>query len=79
MDAGRRAEFRVLGPLEVDAGGQALEIGGPRLRVLLALLLARAGRVLSVPALVDGLWGRHAPPEDWPWPTPGCRPSCGLG
>jgi DNA-binding SARP family transcriptional activator/tetratricopeptide (TPR) repeat protein len=63
MDAGRSAEFRVLGPLEVDAGGRVLEIGGPRLRVLLALLLARAGRVLSVPALVDGLWGRHAPPE----------------
>jgi DNA-binding SARP family transcriptional activator/tetratricopeptide (TPR) repeat protein len=63
MDAGSRAEFRVLGPLEVDAGGRVLEIGGPRLRVLLALLLARAGRVLSVPALVDGLWGRHAPPQ----------------
>jgi len=60
---GQHAEFRVLGPLEVDAGGRVLEVGGPRLRVLLALLVASAGRVVSVRALVDGLWGRHAPPD----------------
>ncbi len=60
---GRWAEFRVLGPLEVDVGGRLLEVGGPRLRVVLALLVANAGRVVSVAALVDGLWGRHAPPD----------------
>src|SRR6266550_4633627 len=60
---GQRAEFRVLGPLEVDAGGRVLEVGGPRLRVLLALLVAGAGRVVTVATLVEGLWGRDAPPD----------------
>ncbi|WP_051174326.1 AfsR/SARP family transcriptional regulator [Amycolatopsis orientalis] len=55
--------FRVLGPLEVEAGGRLLEVGGPRLRALLALLVADAGRVVSLPALVEGLWGLRAPPD----------------
>jgi DNA-binding SARP family transcriptional activator/Tfp pilus assembly protein PilF len=60
---GQHAQFRVLGPLEVEVGGRLLEIGGPRLRVLLALLAARAGRVVSLSALVEGVWGLHAPPD----------------
>jgi hypothetical protein len=31
-------QFRVLGPLEIEAGGGVLELGGPRLRALLAYL-----------------------------------------
>lgn len=56
------ADFRVLGPLEVAAGGRVLELGGPRLRAVLALLVAHAGRVVSVAALVDGLW-EYPPPD----------------
>jgi DNA-binding SARP family transcriptional activator/tetratricopeptide (TPR) repeat protein len=59
----QRAAFRVLGPLEVEAGGRLLEVGGPRLRALLALLVADAGRVVSVPGLVEGLWGQDAPSD----------------
>jgi DNA-binding SARP family transcriptional activator/tetratricopeptide (TPR) repeat protein len=56
-------QFRVLGPLEIEAAGRVLELGGPRLRALLALLVIHAGRVVSLRALVDGLWGQHRPPD----------------
>ncbi|MEN3357118.1 MAG: hypothetical protein V7637_1100, partial [Mycobacteriales bacterium] len=56
-------QFRVLGPLEVAVGGRVLELGGRRVRAVLALLLADAGRVISVAALVEGLWGGQ-PPAD---------------
>ncbi|MET7301878.1 BTAD domain-containing putative transcriptional regulator [Embleya sp. NPDC005575] len=37
--------------------GAPIEVGGVRLRMLLARLALDAGRVVSVDALVDGLWG----------------------
>jgi DNA-binding SARP family transcriptional activator len=40
-----------------------LELGGPQRRAVLALLVAHAGRVVSVAALVDGLWGEYPPPD----------------
>jgi DNA-binding SARP family transcriptional activator len=56
--------FGVLGPLEVAVGGRVLaDLGGPQLRVVLALLGANAGRTVSVAALVEGLWGPHAPSD----------------
>jgi DNA-binding SARP family transcriptional activator len=62
---GRGIDFRVLGPLEVEAGIGAgvLDVGGPRLRALLAMLVAAAGRPVSVAALVEGLWGQHSPED----------------
>lgn len=56
-------DFRVLGPLEVETGGRVLDLGGPRLRALLALLVAAAGREVSVPALVAALWEGNAPDD----------------
>ncbi|HVQ96245.1 MAG TPA: BTAD domain-containing putative transcriptional regulator [Mycobacteriales bacterium] len=54
----------VLGPLEVTVGGRRVRLPAPRLRALLALLIAHAGQVVSVAALVDGLWwGAEAPPD----------------
>jgi len=54
-------QFRVLGPLEVEADGGPVVLGGPKERLLLALLLARPNRVVSVEALIQGLWGGHPP------------------
>jgi DNA-binding SARP family transcriptional activator/tetratricopeptide (TPR) repeat protein len=56
-------DFRVLGPLEVDVNGVVLDIGGPQLQAVLALLLAGAGRVVSVSSFVEALWGQHAPQD----------------
>ncbi len=56
-------EFRVLGPLEVlDAGGQALALGGQKQRAVLAVLLLEAGRVVPTEVIVDRLWGEEPPP-----------------
>jgi DNA-binding SARP family transcriptional activator len=54
--------FRVLGPLEVqDASGAVVEVGSPKLRALLALLLLEAGRVVPLDRIVDELWGERPP------------------
>ncbi|WP_132875279.1 AfsR/SARP family transcriptional regulator [Tamaricihabitans halophyticus] len=54
----------ILGPLRVYADdGAEVEIGGTRLRGLLARLALDAGRPVSVDALLDGLWGDQ-PPTD---------------
>jgi DNA-binding SARP family transcriptional activator len=62
---GRGIDFRVLGPMEVEVaiGAGVLDVGGPRLRALLAMLVAAAGRPVSVAALVEGLWGQHSPED----------------
>jgi DNA-binding SARP family transcriptional activator len=52
-----------LGPLEVEVEGNLVDLGGPRLRALLALLVAAPGRPVSVSALVEGLWGQRAPQD----------------
>ena len=54
-------EFRVLGPLEVVASGQPLGLGTPRQRMLLGLLLLRAGEVVSYDRLVQELWDDDPP------------------
>ncbi|WP_327695060.1 BTAD domain-containing putative transcriptional regulator [Streptomyces sp. NBC_00459] len=53
--------IRVLGPLGADVAGAPVELGAPRQRAVLALLIAARGRVVSVDRMVDELW-RGAPP-----------------
>jgi len=54
-------EFRILGPLEFEARGQTLQLGGPKQRALLALLLIQANRTVSIDRLSEGLWGDTPP------------------
>lgn len=51
----------MLGPVEVTEGGQPVRLGGYRQRLVLALLLARAGRTASTDWLVDAVWGAYPP------------------
>jgi DNA-binding SARP family transcriptional activator/outer membrane protein assembly factor BamB len=53
--------FGVLGPLRVVAGGRELSIASAKQRALLAALLLGRGRVVSVNALIDDLWGPTPP------------------
>ena len=54
--------FRVLGPLEVDADdGTTIALGGARQRAVLAVLLLRAGEVVSKESLISSIWGESPP------------------
>ncbi|GIJ61824.1 AfsR/SARP family transcriptional regulator [Virgisporangium aurantiacum] len=53
--------FRVLGPLEVHYGDSRLEIGTPKQRTVLAMLLLHANQAVTPARLVNELWPEHAP------------------
>src|ERR671938_647865 len=53
----------VLGPLRVEVAGRRVDLGGPIPRRLLAALVVHAGRVVSVDALIDAVWGDAPPPS----------------
>ena len=56
-----RLAIRVLGPLEVLDGDLRAAIGGPKERLVLAILLARANSPVPVEALIDAVWGDRPP------------------
>ncbi|GIH06534.1 SARP family transcriptional regulator [Rhizocola hellebori] len=51
-----------MGPLEVWAGDERVDVGGPKHRRVLAALAMEPGRVLSIEELVDAVW-EEEPPE----------------
>ncbi|MEJ3744234.1 tetratricopeptide repeat protein [Actinomycetes bacterium KLBMP 9797] len=55
-------ELRVLGPVEMHAGGHVLDSGRPQQQVLLAVLAVEAGRLVSAESLMDRVSGQ-APPK----------------
>ena len=59
---GHRLRFGILGPLDVTVDEQRRELGGPRQRELLAVLLLHANRVVSAGRLVEAVWGDTPPP-----------------
>jgi DNA-binding SARP family transcriptional activator/tetratricopeptide (TPR) repeat protein len=55
-------DFRLLGPLEVQAAdGTPLPLGGRKQRGVLAVLLLRPNEVVPVDRIVDDLWGASPP------------------
>jgi adenylate cyclase len=57
-----RTDFRILGPLEVVVDGKPVELTAAKERAVLALLLMRAGEIVSAERLADELW-EGEPPE----------------
>jgi DNA-binding SARP family transcriptional activator/DNA-binding CsgD family transcriptional regulator len=53
----------VLGQLVATRDGTSLELGGPRQRAVLALLVLARGDVVPADRLVDALWGDATPPS----------------
>ena len=56
-------EFGILGPVQVVRDSRVLELGGPRRRALLALLLVAGGRVVPAERLAEDLWCGFPPPS----------------
>lgn len=54
-------EFQILGPFEVRQDGRAIDLGAPRQRALLAVLLLHANEVVSRDLLIEEVWGEGAP------------------
>jgi len=54
-------EFRILGPLEALRDGAAVQLGGPKQRAVLAILLAHAGETVPAGRLIDRLWDDDPP------------------
>lgn len=54
-------QYRVLGPLEVWDGEQAIPLGGPKQRLVLANLLIRYGQVVPTDRLINDVWAGDQP------------------
>lgn len=54
-------DYRLLGALEVSSGEVAADLGPPKQRALLAILLLHAGEILPIDRLIELLWGDSPP------------------
>ncbi len=54
-------EFRVLGPLEVVAGDDRLDLGSNRQQTVLAVLLLEPNRGVTIGRLVEAVYGDNPP------------------
>ena len=54
-------EYRALGSLAARSGEEAASLGGPKQRMVLALLLVNVNRVTPIDRLIDGVWGERPP------------------
>src|SRR5262245_18302152 len=55
--------IRVLGPVEVERDGVAVNVGGPQQRRLLAVLVVRRGHAVATERLIDALWSDGEAPD----------------
>lgn len=54
---------RAFGPLGARVAGGEAELGGPRQRAVLGMLVAASGRVVSVDRFLEDLWSGEPPPK----------------
>lgn len=64
-------QYGILGSIEARRGDEPIDLGGPRPRALLALLLINANSVVSTDRIVDELWGESTgkDPQNALWVT----------
>jgi len=58
---GPRVAFRALGPIEAVVGGRLVDLGAPKQRALLALLVSKVGQPVAVDMIVEELWAGSPP------------------
>jgi DNA-binding SARP family transcriptional activator len=54
-------QFRLLGALEAGSGGTVVDLGPPKQRAVLAILLLHVGEIVSIDRIIDLLWGDEPP------------------
>lgn len=59
--AGVGVDFRLLGPVEVWLAGRRVDLGQPRQRCVMAVLLTQVNQVVSTNALIERVWGADSP------------------
>ncbi|MEU7911071.1 BTAD domain-containing putative transcriptional regulator [Microbispora bryophytorum] len=52
-----------MGPVEATVSGRPVDLGAPKQRALLALLVSQAGQPVPVNVILDALWADHPPPS----------------
>ncbi|WP_051864747.1 BTAD domain-containing putative transcriptional regulator [Streptosporangium roseum] len=55
--------LRVLGPLQAEINGRAVDLGTSRQRAVVARLVAAGGQVVSTDRFIDDLWRGQPPPK----------------
>ncbi|GIH91085.1 BTAD domain-containing putative transcriptional regulator [Planobispora siamensis] len=55
--------LRVLGPLQAEIDGRAVDLGTSRQRAVIARLVAAGGHVVSTDRFIDDLWRGQPPPK----------------
>ena len=64
VEAAKVLRYGVLGPLSVVRGdGVPIELGPPKQRMVLGLLLPERGGVVGTDRTIDALWGSSPPPS----------------
>ncbi|HET6501710.1 MAG TPA: BTAD domain-containing putative transcriptional regulator [Amycolatopsis sp.] len=53
--------FRLLGSVEAEVGGVAVDLGHPKQRAVLGVLLVEANHLVSTDRLLDRVWGERRP------------------
>lgn len=61
VNGGHQLGFRVLGPVEVVANGKLLPITAARERIVLAMLMLEADRIVPLTRLIDAVWDEDPP------------------
>lgn len=61
--SGAMVKFRALGPVEAVVAGQLADLGAPKQRALLALLVSRVGEPVAVDVMLEELWAGQPPPS----------------
>ncbi|MGW1514081.1 BTAD domain-containing putative transcriptional regulator [Streptomyces sp. NPDC002394] len=57
------ARFHALGPVQATVAGRTVDLGAPKQRTLLALLVSQAGRTVSTDVILEALWEGSPPPS----------------
>lgn len=61
MDDVARIDYQILGPMKVVTAAGAVDVGGPKQRAVLAVLLINANRPITAGQMIDALWGDRPP------------------